>query len=210
MAKLVDSKLPRRSFLTGAASLVGATVMGLPKLARADDGGRGNLKKSPVSIGFWDGSRFVSADRLEAGDATLGSVRLDMRGYGSGSVLGSISVSSWASTSTGNGWAPFLAWQAPPQGCGKARFVMPVDTTHGLRISTQEVSGGAASVTDINLIAGTGSGPKIQAGTYVVAVGRVNWDSYHLDTSAAGGPVVAMLGAPALPHYVVVNLTRGE
>jgi hypothetical protein len=80
---ITDNKLPRRSFLTGAASVLGAASVGLaPRVSQAAERPSVTPSDGVLSAYFWDGSRFVSvaeaasmpedADRIRVGIFEIG------------------------------------------------------------------------------------------------------------------------------------------
>lgn len=202
----LDSSFPRRQFLKGAVGALGASALGLGPVAAL-------AKMAPtkiVTLAYWDGTRFVLANRLASGDATLTSARLTLRGFNNdGGVIKAIDAYFVVPNGTKPAiHAPFSAWVSPPRGAPKVRFVQSVDPTLGilLKLQLSDATGSTASTT--NLISGTAAGNKLKEGTYVLVSGAVDMNQFTLDLSNSSAPLSRRLGTGAVPQYIVIDVER--
>src|SRR5579862_3135524 len=90
MSNSPDRSIPRRTFLGGAASLIGAAALGLPQsTAGATAPPASSLS---IAVMYWNGASLVPAASLSSGDLTLSSVQLTFHGYGSAAEIRSINL----------------------------------------------------------------------------------------------------------------------
>lgn len=212
MSKSPESRIPRRTFLRGAAGVLGASALSFAPtsvLAKALNGALlGRESKPTVNVAYWDGSRFVPADALSSGDDRITSVRLTMRGFGGEGPLHAVDLHSVVEHDGGTQRMPFHAWTAAPNGCGQARFVMPV-AADGLLFSAQVGDPKKPVAVEGSLHTGFGAGPKLTEGVYVLSCGDTGLGDFELSTEGAHTTVVRRGSAePADFQHVVVTVER--
>lgn len=172
MSNLEDRTIPRRAFIRGAAGLIGASAIGLPKLALANWGAPVSAQ---LSCAHWNGVTFVPAESLSAGDKTLDTVVVKLSAGGPEGNISSIDTSTFIASKVGATEAVFHAWTAPPYGGSTARFVQPVQKGALRLIAT--VNG---AETPVAFTVGPGTGPKLIEGAYVLVAGALDWSQYAL------------------------------
>jgi hypothetical protein len=152
MSKSEDQQLNRRDFLRGGAILFGGVAAGiLPKIAEAQVA-RPTKPVSGVNVAarlmFWNGTAFVPASELPAGDASLSAIALRLRANSNDGGLKGLDVVFSSATKE-----PFLAWTSPSRG----------GTTSGA--FTAPVSNGTLSV--VAITTGT-TDSDLQVGNFVL------------------------------------------
>jgi hypothetical protein len=197
--------IARRDLFRGTASLLGGAALGLaPTFGLAQGVKAGPAPSAPVaptqpmSIGYWDGVRFVAAESVAAGDVTLEHVRLTVTSS-QGGGLRAIEANGLVPTGKSIQKVPFTLWAAPPTGATKTSAVVPTSVGEGLSLNAFIGSGKQV----LTLRTDRSAGPKLREGTYVIAQGRVDWASLSLNArgelvsgGAAGRPV-------ASPHVLI-------
>jgi hypothetical protein len=198
-----DHTIPRRTFLRGAAGLVGASALSLtPAGALAAFAPPEALV---LSVVFWDGERFVPASSVTPDSAIL-AVDLQMQGFGETTSIRSIDCNPLVVGANGPEPATVYAWMAPPYGTGRSRLRMPVDPTQGLTLTV--TSNGKSTPAAVRFVtSGSGVEPKLREGVYVIAAAKVAWSALELDETNEGSPVRyrAGEGEPAGFQYVLVK-----
>lgn len=210
MSNSTDRTIARRTFLRGAASIVGATALGIPGKALASSLNVAMpLAPTPLAVMYWDGASLVSADTLPFGDMSLSSVKLTIHGYGAMEELRRLDVHPTVRTSLGTRDVAFYAWTAPPSGTNVTRCVMPVDLKTGLRLSTHiVVDGNEQDVSTAFLIAGA-SGAKLREGCYVLCAANPSWETYELVSGPDGMRLVSRADqTPAPFQHIVITVAR--
>lgn len=204
MSNSEKPSIARRDFLRGVACLAGAGVVGAASASTSVGTAIGigankqvaPLPAAPGAVGFFDGSRLTSASSLTAGDPNLQTVQVTVTGFGAGIT----SVDLHSEVKGMGSRAPFHAWTAPPRGLPKSTVLFPI-TSQGLELSIQAGS----TSTPYVLRSGTGTGPKLRTGTYVIASKPINWSVYELHSNTQDGALeLTMGGAPVNFSYVLV------
>jgi hypothetical protein len=149
------------------------------------------------------GGTLVDANRLRDGDRSLTSSGVRLR------VIDYVQPASAASASLAMDVrfepfhaATFRAWQS---GKGRSRgsnpigLHVPVDRREGLKFAlVRGVSLSTAETIEAQLLPGTGTGPKLRAGYYVVALDpdrrSLDWSRYAISPNAAGQTLLDSAG----------------
>lgn len=182
-----STSIARRDLFRGAAALLGGSALGLvPTLAEAAP------KAAPLSLGYWNGARFVAAESLVSGDSTLDRVRLTLTSAGGG---GFDALEAHA-PARGRERVPFILWVSPPAGIVRSRAKVATEFDGSLVLGVN-VKGEKRR--EVHLAAGRSAGPKLREGTYVLAPESDDWASFRLDEN---GQIVQR--RTSTPHVVIV------
>jgi hypothetical protein len=206
MPKSTDKSFPRRTFIRGAAGLLGASALGVPTAALAAPLAAMPVLSTALSVMFWDGKSFFSADSLVSGDQTLASVQITLKGSGPTAEIRAINLIPLVRTADGPREAPFYAWTAPPAGLPTTRCVMPVDLKSGLSLSARVLIGKEAQDCVVPFSVTKDLGPKLCEGRYVLCAASVSWSDWELLPN--GQLARRSDGAPADFQYVVLTVAR--
>lgn len=200
-----NTSLARRDLLRVGATALGSAALGiLPALTpaaqttgRASVGGATAIDRLPVTptvaIGYWNGTRFVAADSLSNGDATLDRARLTLTSVGTpgiDSLEGYAPVPDFAKV-------PFLLWVARPSGVERGVGTVVADPEGG--VSLAAVVGKTRR--ELRLVTGRSTGAKLRAGTYILALGPVDWSGFWKNDQ---GQIVSR--AKGVSGYVLVTV----
>jgi hypothetical protein len=151
MKNFLSEPFGRRSFMAGAGALAGISLMKTSAL------GGLSSRKAPLALHYWDGEKFLPADKAALGDPSLTRVRVLLRGIG-GPGLRRLDA---LFTLTGRRVPKaFHAWTS---GGGIARFEMPV-ADGAVRFRAVAASG----EWDITLRSVFGAGNKLREGSYAL------------------------------------------
>ncbi|HEY3780532.1 MAG TPA: twin-arginine translocation signal domain-containing protein [Fimbriimonadaceae bacterium] len=186
----------RRSFLQGAAGVVGVAAVGLPKFALAASGA------NSLQLYFWNGSRFQSADSMLSGDVTLDTVRLTILSFGKGSIS-AIDANGFDAAEGTEEKTSFRAWST--RSAASARLIVAVQG--GVDLTVTQGVGENQSQARVLLATGLGGNGKLREGTYVLTDQKVNLSSF--DFNKAGmqkGIESASVSAPN--QYFLVTVER--
>jgi hypothetical protein len=198
------SNFSRRIFLKTTGGVVAASALSISPVSVFAQ----SATPPAVTVGYWNGSRFVAADQLPAGDQTLSFVKIGLNGFGSsGSLVGIEGHALMPVTSNEFLRLPFTAWVAPPVGCQNTQFVMTVNPTKGVLLSVQQRVSGTVQATDVSLLGNSPTGSKLREGTYIVLAGKVDLSTITFPTSKVVGPVIGV-GAQAPSQYVLMTVVR--
>ena len=196
-----DTKLPRRAFLQGAATILGASVLGTGSaLARTA------MVLSPsraFRVWFWNGEEFVLADSLPSGDSQLERVQITVQGFGSGSIR-SIDVHSIV-PSRKSSTSPFLAWTSAPNGIWRSRFAMSVKESHGLLMTVTQAD---KTRTDLQLKLAAGGGVKLREGAYVLAPSEESLAGLTYAEASKDAPIATAAGNPAKFAFILMTIEQ--
>lgn len=202
MSEIETSMIPRRTFLRGAAGVVGAGVLGAsPAIAGALQLSGGVAPT--VSIAYWDGKKFIPAERLPRGDAGLHSISVSLVGYGKPGNLIGLDTYNPIKVGAKMQNVSFMAWSASLRGGSRTKFVMPVQPGSGIRLAAKTISGKERFSSDVQLSNGTASAPKLREGTYVITASPISWGVHTLDLTHPENPLV---GPPV--QYVLLTVER--
>lgn len=201
----LSERWARRDVLKAAAALAGTSVLGLASSKTFALGGQKGGRT--LAIAYWDGTRFVEASALERGDASLADVVLRMRGFGSDNAL--LAMDAIASVPDGKSLlqVPFKAWTAPPKGAATTRFQMPVSPANGLEFRGYVSGKSGEEAVSLRLLPGSGAGPKLMAGTYLVLAQPTDWTRLRLDPVEAS-PLKWADGSAAEMAYLLIDVER--
>jgi hypothetical protein len=215
MSKSEDQQLNRRDFLRGGAILFGGVAAGiLPKIAEAQVA-RPTKPVSGVNVAarlmFWNGTAFVPASELPAGDASLSAIALRLRANSNDGGLKGLDVVFSSATKE-----PFLAWTSPSRGgTTSGAFTAPVSNG---TLSVVAITTGTTRVaedgtpldtrTTINLMTGGGRGDKLMEGTYLLVTGSASISGVRYTPEDATNPIVAADGSPVRFQYLMIQISR--
>jgi hypothetical protein len=205
MPHSLDRTIPRRTFLRGAAGLLGATALGIPSSALSAPMAF-VASDLTFAVMYWNGSAFVPAQDLSSGDQSLGSVQVTLHGFGTQGEIRWIDLVPLVRTPKGTQESAFYAWTAPPNGLAKTRCTMPVDLIAGLHLSTRVVVDTAVEDILTPFTISSAKGPKLREGSYVLCAAKVSWKGLELRPD---GQVVNRLDqSPVAFQYVVASFAR--
>ncbi|HVT12557.1 MAG TPA: hypothetical protein VHE55_09835 [Fimbriimonadaceae bacterium] len=210
MSNSTDRTIARRTFLRGAASLVGASALGLPAATLSAIAEPLPLGSPSLAVMFWDGTSLVAADSLAMGDLSLASVQLTFYGFGQAAEIRHIDVHPAVRTALGRRDAVFYAWTAPPNGVACTRCVMPVDVNAGLTVSTRILVDGSEEDATTAFVVAKSSGPKLLEGEYVLcAAPGILWKQFEIVSGPDGARLVSRVDRSAAPfQHVVLTVVR--
>lgn len=197
MSDSLNPTLDRRAFIRGTAGVVGAGVLAQSGLAALATTG-------VVSVAYFDGKRLIPADNMSAGDASIQRVTITLDARGKGALRG-VNANFPVRVKQSTRKYAFRAWAA---GGVRRKFEMPVDAKTGIGFTMTQGSAKAEQKTDLQLSLGRSAGPKLREGTYVIAAGKVNWNSYRFEEEQENGPLLAAGGRPTSLQYVVLTVER--
>ena len=205
--------LHRRQFLQGAACVVGAATLGLavrPALSGTPKWLQGNEPETPLSIGYWDGTRFISAHHLTSGDSALCQTGALVRIHGISNGQKPLAVNAHYRVQVGDQdqTVPFHAWTASEHGSAGISFRMPVDREQGLLLS---VLHGRETFCKLSVDSANGA-PKLRTGTYILAPGSVNLSACQLEQAGKDAARLTRRSlrgfVPVAFDYVAVTITQ--
>ena len=176
--------LPRRQFLSGAACLAGVAAFGLstrPAFAVSASA----APEPPLSLAFWDGTRFVAADRMDYGDHALcaSGARLSiLAAPQQNPALKSVDVHYRVAVNDSDTWLPMQAWARSTYSVARASISMPV-TPAGTLLSVRH----GEAETLCHLSTGNEAGAaKLRRGIYVLAAAKPAWAVYTFQPNVEG------------------------
>ena len=186
-----SNKVRRRDFLTGAATAIGAGVLGVvPALGSAQLSTIG----APIgpSLFFWNGTQFIPATRMLPTVMTSESVGVRIEGFGTSPNIASIDVQMPGGL--------FHAFTSQPSGLKATQFTAPISTPLGLTL----IVSSATSQSTLALHPGGTPGLKLAIGTYLMTDSGVAATTFQL-TDSSDAPVVYADGQPlSIPYALIV------
>ncbi len=187
-----NNQICRRDVLAGAATAVGASLLGvMPSLASAQRAS--GMTAQAYTLLYWSGTAFVLADRIRPGTFLndFASVRIDA--FGVSPRVSSIDVQLPGGT--------FEAFTAPPKGLRSASFNVPIAHMSGLPL----VVGAGSSKTSLMLSLGSSAGYKLAPGVYMLTDAGVSWVGLSY-TGSPGASVVDSHGMAVSTPYVLITV----
>lgn len=176
-----DPTLARRDLLRGAAVLVGGAALGLSPVAALANVGAPRPSPSPtpapspnpapvsvVSVGYWDGHRFVAAGLLAANGQTLDRVQVTVTSVEGGGF----SALEAHAPNPELGPVPFTLWVTPPQGTTRSGATLTSAADGSLLF--------AFYTKDKTRYPVLFASNALREGTYVVVSGLADWSTYRL------------------------------
>ncbi len=196
MSEIKQTTVKRRDVLKGAAAIAGAVALESSAI------GQMLSSTTTISVAYIDGTRLVPADRLAKGDSSLEQVLLSVEGHGKGTLH---EIGAIFDVTTAKGTKPyrFKAWEP---GCVKSQFSMPAKS--GLKLDVAQKTGKKTATSSLPMAPSSAKGYKLKEGTYVIAAGNVNWNSYRYEANDANGPVLSANGRPTSLGYVLLTVER--
>ncbi len=196
---ITSDRLPRRSFLTGAASLIGVATVGIaPQFAEGAIGGHHAIKSSEshaFSMYFWDGAQFVAATSAKGTTPKADTVRVELSELGARESGRSVDVRLPG--------GPFHAFTSGPHGAGRAAFNAPATSLSGLGF-TVTANGTSTSFDLVNSVLG---GIPILVGEYLIVGSGVDISTVHLGQGSES-PLLHHDGSPTQAWSVLIRITE--
>lgn len=198
MSETKHLTIKRRDVLKGAAALAGAVALENSAIAQVLS------STATISVAYFDGTRLVSVEKLAKGDATLEKVLISIESHGKG-ALHELSAMFDVPVAKGTKQFPYKAWEPSSV---KSQFLMPVSARDGIRLSVTQKTAKSTATTPLQLLSNSAKGGKLKEGTYVIAAGNVNWNSYRFEADDINGPLLGAGGRPTSLGYVLLTVER--
>jgi|GEM_PF-3087261 len=198
-----SEKLKRRDVLTGAASLVGSSLLFLaPGVAAAQGksagaptgvvGGIGTTKA--YSLYYWSDGVFIPAEQIQAGLQGFDHVKVNIRTQGG--------TGNYTGIDAKMPGGIFYAFSAQPQGASSVEFLNPVTATTGLSLLVNTTKG----TTQLDLVPDRAVGTKLQTGVYLLVEGKLNTQGL-IYNDALPNPVITQNGLPASGAFTILTIS---